>query len=206
MKQIKTLETYDQLKAISDPFKSKIIMKLLEKPYTGQQLSEFFGVSRAHIHYHLKTLEKNQLIYIAKREEKNGIIQKFYQSVARGFVPSVKLLPHAGEVEDSTRQLLARMIETTKSKLLSAPSESFQKGNKNPSQWSYLSSIWEVSATSEQFQDFIKNFFELVKDFEKQAKKHDEQTERNLYHLSIYGFQVEEPMFETPVEEEKRNE
>ncbi|GIN72992.1 transcriptional regulator [Bacillus sp. J14TS2] len=203
MKQMKVLETFDQLKALGDPFRAEIMMRLLEKPYTGQQLSELFNVSRATIHYHLKNLEKNELIYIVKTEEKNGIVQKFYQSVARGFTPSTELLPHVKEVGDSIRQLLVQMVEMTKSELLSAPSISFKKENETPSEWSYLSSIWEISATRDQFQEFIKEFYELVTRFEEEVKETDKEPEVNLYHLSVYGFQVEEPMFEVPIDDEK---
>lgn len=202
MKQIMTLKTYNQLKALADPFKAKMMMRLLEKPYTGQQLSEKFNVSRAHIHYHLKELERNELVEIVETKEKNGIIQKFYQSVARGFTPSTELLPHVKEVGDSSRQLFVQMIETTKNKLLSAPSESFhrKKASEDPSEWPVLGSIWEITATEEQFQRFIKQFFELVSALREQSKDNDDQTDVKLYHLSAYGFQVEEPMFEAPLE------
>lgn len=85
MKPMFTLTTYSQLKAMSDPLRVEMMMRLCERPYTGQLLSEKFGIPRAKIHYHLKELEKNGFIEIVYTEEKNGIVQKFYQSVARGF-------------------------------------------------------------------------------------------------------------------------
>ena len=85
-----TLTTYSQLKAISDPLRAEMMMRLCERPYTGQLLSEKFGISRAKIHYHLKELEKNGFIEIVYTEEKNGIVQKFYQSVAKGFTPAAE--------------------------------------------------------------------------------------------------------------------
>ena len=36
---------------------------------------------------------------------KNGIVQKFYQSVARGFTPAAELLPHLEIVSESGRQI-----------------------------------------------------------------------------------------------------
>lgn len=200
MKQMMTLTTYEQLRAISDPLRTKILMKLLEKPYTGQQLSEQFDLSRAKIHYHLKELEKNGLIEIVKREEKNGIIQKFYQSVARGFTPSVDLLPHSEEIGDATRTILYQMLAETQNRVLSAPAEAFLNAlNENPSDWNHLGSIWEIHATEEQFRDFIKNFFALVNQLKQQANQHSD-SKKKLYHLSAYGFEVETPMFEDPLE------
>ena len=77
MKPVLTLTTYSQLKALSDPLRSEMMIRLCERPYTGQLLSEKFGISRAKIHYHLKELEKNGLIEIVYTEEKNGIVQSF---------------------------------------------------------------------------------------------------------------------------------
>ena len=105
MKPVLTLTTYSQLKALSDPLRAEMMIRLCERPYTGQLLSEKFGISRAKIHYHLKELEKNDLIEIVYTEEKNGIVQKFYQSVAKGFTPATHLLPHLEIVSESGRQI-----------------------------------------------------------------------------------------------------
>lgn len=208
MKQMMTLQTRDQLKALSDPFKAEMMMRLLEKPYTGQQLSKHFKVSRAHIHYHLKELERNGLVEIVKKEEKNGIIQKFYESVARGFTPSAELLPHINEVGESSRQMLIQMIETTKGQLLAAPAKSFQKNStsEDPSDSAALSSISEITATEEQFRIFIKKFYGLINELQSYAQEKEKQSDTRLYHLSAYGFQVEEPMFKTAVEDENKRE
>ena len=72
-----TLTTYSQLKALSDPLRAEMMMRLCERPYTGQLLSEKFGISRAKIHYHLKELEKNGLIEIVYTEEKMGLFKSF---------------------------------------------------------------------------------------------------------------------------------
>jgi predicted transcriptional regulator len=196
-----TLTTYEQLRAISDPLRSELLMMLLQKPYTGQQLSEQLNISRAKIHYHLKELEKNGLIEIIKKEEKNGIVQKFYQSVARGFTASPDLLPHSEEIDEAARQIFFRMLEKTKSRVLSAPSEAFLKGgSERPSDWNHLGSIFEIRATEEQFQEFIKKFFTLVNDFDKQVEQNNKDANVKLYHVSAYGFQVDTPMFEEPLE------
>lgn len=208
MKQTMTVQTLDQLKAFSDPFKAEMMMRLLEKPYTGQQLSEHFKVSRAHIHYHLKELDRNGLIEIVKKEEKNGIMQKFYQSVARGFTPSAELLPHVNEVGESARQLLVQMVETTKNKLLAAPAEAFQQKNasEDPSERSSLNLISEITLTEEQFRAFIKKFYELIDTLQDEEKTAQNHPDAKLYHLSAFGFQVEEPMFEAPIEDKNNNE
>ena len=118
MKPVLTLTTYSQLKALSDPLRSEMMIRLCERPYTGQLLSEKFGISRAKIHYHLKELEKNGLIEIVYTEEKNGIVQKFYQSVAKGFTPLCRSITSFRNSKRIRSPNLLQMIERTKSQIL----------------------------------------------------------------------------------------
>ncbi|KMY50014.1 ArsR/SmtB family transcription factor [Peribacillus loiseleuriae] len=199
MKPMLTLTEHSQLKALSDPLRAEMMMRLLEKPYTGQQLSEYFNLSRAKIHYHLKELEKNQLISIVKKEEKNGIIQKFYQSVARGFTPSAELLPHLADISETSRQLLLQMAERTKSVILSAPENAFKlnKASENPSEWGYVGSMWQFSAKEEHFKDWIKKYFALMKEFSEITKEdHPSHPDSKIYYISTMAFQIDEPVMD----------
>ncbi|MGJ9458497.1 ArsR/SmtB family transcription factor [Oceanobacillus sp. CF4.6] len=199
MKQMLTLTNHSQLKALSDPLRAEMMMRLLEKPYTGQQLSAYFNLSRAKIHYHLKELEKNQLISIVKKEEKNGIIQKFYQSVARGFTPSAELLPHLTDISETSRQLLLQMAERTKSAILSAPEKAFKlnKASENPSEWDYVGSMWQFSAKEEHFKEWIKKYFALMQEFSELTKDDDvDHPDSKIYYISTMAFEIDEPIME----------
>lgn len=204
MKQMVTIKNHSQLKALSDPFRAEMMMRLLEKPYTGQQLSEHFNLSRAKIHYHLKELEKNELIEIVKKEEKNGIVQKFYQSVARGFTPAAELLPHTEEISETAKLLLFQMMERTKSQILAAPENAFlqKTASENPAEWGYLGSMWEVSATEEKFQEWNKRFFDLMEELRAHSKEAEQDPNGKLYHISAYGFQIEESVFQRAQDKE----
>ncbi len=195
MKSMFIIKEYDQLKALSDPFRIKLMMRLVEKPYTGQQLSELFEMSRARIHYHLKELEKLGLIEIVKTEEKNGIIQKFFQSVSSGFYPDASLLPHREEISETKRLMMYGMLERTMSRILEAPSSAFEEaGDKDPSDWNILASSWETTSSENNFKWFVKAYFELVGEFQKRARE-EKDVEQNVYYMTGIGFEVEESKF-----------
>ena len=206
MKQMMIIETYSQLKAVSDPLRAEMIMRLLERPYTGQQLSEIFKLSRARIHYHLKELEKNGLIEIVHTEEKNGIMQKFYQSVARGFTPSADLLPHKEEISESTRQVLMAMMERTKSRILSAPEQAFESrhSSEDPSEWGFVSSSWEITAKEEDFQNWIKKYFEIMYELSSMSKQAEEDPDAKLYYFHSAAFEIDESLFGKRLDGEKK--
>ncbi|QWC24738.1 winged helix-turn-helix domain-containing protein [Bacillus haikouensis] len=195
MKSMFIIKEYDQLKALSDPFRIKLMTRLVEKPYTGQQLSELFEMSRARIHYHLKELEKLGLIEIVKTEEKNGIIQKFFQSVSSGFYPDASLLPHREEISETKRLMMYGMLERTMSRILEAPSSAFEEaGDKDPSDWNILASSWETTSSEDNFKWFVKAYFELVGEFQKRARE-EKGVEQNVYYMTGIGFEVEESKF-----------
>nr|WP_245690152.1 winged helix-turn-helix domain-containing protein [Sediminibacillus albus] len=193
-----TLKTFEQLKALSDPFRGQLMMRLMEKPYTGQQLAAQFNLSRAKIHYHLKELAKNDLVEIVKTEEKNGIIQKFYQSTARGFSPSEQLLPYKEDLSEASRQMYTQMLERTKMRVLTAPPEAFQqeKATSDPSEWSHLSSTWEITATEEQFKRWLKKFFSLMEELRETSAEAEKDANGKLYSITAFGFEIDEPLFQ----------
>lgn len=198
MKAMLTLTTHEQLKALSDPLRSQMMMRLIERPYTGQQLAETLHLSRAKVHYHLKELAKNELITIVRTEEKNGIVQKFYQSVASGFVPAPALLPHKEEISEATRNLALESIERTRKQVLSAPEEAFQfdQSSENPSEWSFTIPTLEVTATEEDFKSFAAAFHQLMDQLRSKSKEAEQNPNAKLYHISTFGFQIEESSFD----------
>ncbi|MCA0972468.1 helix-turn-helix domain-containing protein [Halobacillus litoralis] len=196
MFDIKLLTTYEQLKALSDPFRSQLLLRLMEKPQTGQQLSEVFDLSRARIHYHLKELEKNELVEIVKKEEKNGIVQKFYQAVARGFVPDQSLLPYS-EMSETVRQTMMSMLERSKRRVLSAPEEALKEdtGSKDPSNWKYVSSSFEIKAREEDFKAWQAKFYDLMRELSEIQKK-EPTDDAKLYYIHLLGFHVDDGLYE----------
>ncbi|UOQ91645.1 ArsR family transcriptional regulator [Halobacillus shinanisalinarum] len=197
MKDIQLLTTHEQLKVLSDPFRSQLLLRLMEKPMTGQQLSEVFNLSRARIHYHLKELEKNDLVHIVKKEEKNGIVQKFYQSVASGFVADRSLLPHPEEMSETVRQMMINMLERSQKRVLSAPEEALhdETGSQDPSEWKYLSGAFEFKATENDFKAWLKKYFSLMEQLS-EIQKQNPSPDAKTYYFHSLGIQVDEPIFE----------
>lgn len=75
-----------QLKALSHASRVKILSSLADKPMTAKQLADQFGEEPAKTSYHVKQLLKVGLVELKfTRETQNGIIEKYYQAIAREF-------------------------------------------------------------------------------------------------------------------------
>jgi len=170
------IQTHEQLKAIADPLRTKILMNLVKQEYTGQQLAEMLGITRNNIYFHLKELEKHQVIQIVRKEEKNGIVQKYYRAVASRFIPEDHLLPSMDLIETS-RQVFMETVEVTRTKIESAPAASFALNSSNLEQRKNIASTYQMIATEENFHAFVEEFKKLLdKHFTKHEKYGKQET------------------------------
>lgn len=71
----------EQVKVVTDPYRSKILDVLSEKkePMTVKMIADELGEVPAKIHYHVKKLIAIDVLELARTEAINGIIAKFYK-------------------------------------------------------------------------------------------------------------------------------
>ena len=87
------LQNVEQLRAIADMLRMRIVDTLRERPMTVTQLGDTLDIAPAKIHYHVRELEKVGLLRLVETREKGGILEKYYQPIARDFsVPKELLL------------------------------------------------------------------------------------------------------------------
>ena len=187
-KNIKIITNHNQLKVLGDPFKNQVLTLLLEKAYTGQQLAKMLEVARSKVHYALTELENNELIHVVKKEEKNGIVQKFYRAVARSFIPDEQLLPQANDFEEFYRSFYLNIWSRAKVRALTAPDEAFQKDKAK------IAMQFEIKMQEEKFKAWLDKYEALVNELFESEDKDDE--DGNYYYLSSIGFQIDDPQFE----------
>ena len=77
------VEQFDQLRAIADPLRARILELLVQRPMTMPQLGEVFGETVAQMHYHVRELEKFGFLRLVEKRERGGFIEKYYRAVAR---------------------------------------------------------------------------------------------------------------------------
>jgi len=191
------LEQYEQLKVISDPMRTKMLMHLIEQPHTGQQLAQKLDVSRAKILYHLRELEKYQLIQLVEEEIRGGNVLKFYQAVARGFIPANHLL-NLVETKQATRQSYVEVLDRAKTRVLTAPERSFAPSSSDVEDWESLSFQQELRLSPEQFLTFTKRYRELLQEVEHDAST--DETDKKLYYVMATAFEIDAPLVQADEE------
>lgn len=86
-----TLTTPQQVKAIADPLRARILGIIQHQPATAKQLADRLGVAPGSIGHHLQILETAGLAQVIAHRLVHGIVAKYYTRTARIFTFEV---PH----------------------------------------------------------------------------------------------------------------
>jgi putative molybdopterin biosynthesis protein len=93
MEPLERLNTFEQLKILSDQRRLSILQHLMSGPATLSQLGRSLGEQPSWVRHHLKILEAANLVELVEVKVSEGYIEKFYQSKARAFLLQELLLP-----------------------------------------------------------------------------------------------------------------
>src|SRR4029450_1464268 len=80
-----TIRGREQLHAIGDPTRWRILGRLLESPASIQQLAQALGAAKGTIGHHVRVLEAAGLIRLAETTRVRGVTEKRYLRGARQF-------------------------------------------------------------------------------------------------------------------------
>ncbi|GAB0169230.1 winged helix-turn-helix domain-containing protein [Lysinibacillus sp. CTST325] len=191
MEKTQIVHTREQLKAISDPLRVQLLVLLIEKEYTGQQLSEVLEIPRSKVHYHLKALEKVNFIQLIREEVKGGTVQKFYRAVALSFLPGIELFPYADEISQANRMALIKTIDRVKERVFNAPSKAFFEDDKFATSMIQA----EVNLTKDQFEKISNKINELFDELILMEKENKSNPNTRMYYLGSFGFEITNAFF-----------
>jgi leucyl aminopeptidase (aminopeptidase T) len=108
-RELTVLHGEEQLRALSNPERVRILELLIDRPGTAKQVADWMGDTRGRAHYHIKALEKAGLVEIISRSERGGVVEKFYRAVARNFCLAQGIGEHAG-LTDAVRDLVSSQM------------------------------------------------------------------------------------------------
>jgi DNA-binding transcriptional ArsR family regulator len=164
------IHTLEQLRAVADVLRVQIIETLLDQPMTVTQLGDLLGMAPAKIHYHVRELEKVGLLQLVETREKGGILEKYYQPVARDFSVSNELFMSASS--DDSLAATGAWIDQVKSSFQRAFRASLEQKDEQP--FLVLGS-GRIYATAEEHKEIAKKIVDLFKSYENRRGIEGEQ-------------------------------
>jgi DNA-binding transcriptional ArsR family regulator len=171
--RISDLET---LKVISDPLRVQMLERIGLASDTGRlttvkQLSEDLDIPQTKLYYHIKLLEKHNLIQVAETRVVSGIIEKHYQVRARRIRAELDISKHTNLDRDEGMALTLASIATMFDTAYKNVERSFrhrlqETDSGDDEKIAMLSSQAVLQLSPEQAKSFIDKLNELVSEYE----------------------------------------
>lgn len=123
MDKTKVLHSIDEIKALSDPYRLKILNCFYEvkEPLTVKQIADRLGEVPANIHYHVKKLLQYGIVVLHHTEVVKGIIAKYYTPTAESFeIECEKEVDQAAKtlMLSETQRMIASIYDESKAVFL----------------------------------------------------------------------------------------
>jgi putative molybdopterin biosynthesis protein len=93
MKKIERVNSFDQIKSLSDPKRLAILQMLMNQPRTISQIGRALGEYPAGIRYHIQKLEQVQMVELSEVKISSGYSEKYYSAKSRAFLLQRMILP-----------------------------------------------------------------------------------------------------------------
>ncbi len=173
------IHTLKQLRAVADVLRIQIIDSLIDQPMTVTQLGDLLGMAPAKIHYHVRELEKVGLLQLVETREKSGILEKYYQPIARDFSVSYDLFMSAPS--DDSLAATGAYIDEVKLGFQRALRTSLEQKEEQPL---LILGSGRLYVTKEEHKELAKKIADLFKPYENQRGIEGEQ----LATFSLIGY------------------
>jgi putative molybdopterin biosynthesis protein len=93
MADVTFVNSFNQIKVLTDPRRLSILRLLMAEPATLTQLGQILGEHPAWVRHHLKKLEEVDLVEMITAQVSGGFVEKYYQAKARAFILQQTILP-----------------------------------------------------------------------------------------------------------------
>lgn len=157
------LETIEQLRAIADPLRVRIVEALALRPMTATQVGEELGEPAPKAHYHVRELERVGLARLVETRERGGILEKYYRAVAKTMRVPASLLQMAPP--DEVARTMEAFLSTVAGDFQTAISRSLNAGVTHFDQTALNLSGESLWMTPQEFQRTLKQAEELFKPY-----------------------------------------
>jgi DNA-binding transcriptional ArsR family regulator len=181
------LETVEQLQAIAEPIRYRMILLLRDRAMTGAQLARSLDLSRPRAHYYLKSLADVGLVKLKGEQISNGMIGKYYRAIANYFSYDCLAAqwrekqpgdPAALKIFKAISDFALTVLETSRDNIMQ--SEELARG---------YHSNFETALTDEQYESImtdLRNIYERLMEIRRQNRAEKDLLPTTTFRTTIF--------------------
>ncbi len=106
------IQKLEQVKALTDPLRQRILHALCQDALTTKQVAQQLGEKPTRLYHHVAALERAGLVQIVETRQKRGTVEKYYRAVAQKFVIDKKLFELTPGSEAALSEAQALIVST----------------------------------------------------------------------------------------------
>jgi DNA-binding transcriptional ArsR family regulator len=156
-----TAHSVEQLRAIADILRLRIVDLLQARPMTVTQLGDLLEMAPAKVHYHVRELERVGLLRLVETREKGGILEKYYQPVAKDISVSKTLFLTAPP--DESLAMTSAWFDQVKDGFQQAFRVALEQKDEQPN---LMLAFTHMHVTPDEHKQLAKQLYELLKPYE----------------------------------------
>ena len=190
------LETIEQMRALAEELRIRIIEALGKQAMTSKQVALLLNEAPAKVHYHLHELEKVGLVNLVDIREKGNMLEKYYRAVAKSISASETLFQRVPP--DETIAAVREFFQQISQRFMQVLAEAL-----NRQAWEEHISLHlageQLWMTNEEYQQLVKQINALVEPYKNPRSNAGEQEHtfvEIIYPAHLTAEQAEAP--ETP--------
>lgn len=178
---VKTLDDLEQLKALSDPLRLRILQALCGPPRTTKQVADYLDEKPTRLYHHVDALEAAGLIQLVHTRPKRGTLEKYFQAVARQFRADPSIFPRSGgAASDSSWQILgSQLLEGAAADLrrLATTARRDPKGEEDEDKFEAMIARIKVCTSPERLIEIYERLEELLAELSSDEEPEDIEAE-----------------------------
>lgn len=113
MEDFYSLDKMEQVKALAEPLRVRVLELLCQKPMTAKQIALALGEKPTKLYHHVEALERVGLINLTETRPVRGTTEKYYEAIARRFAIDRNLLKMMPEAAGEVAELFTGALEET---------------------------------------------------------------------------------------------
>ena len=173
------LETIEQLRAVADELRLRIVEQLAFQAMTVTQLAEVLGEAPNKLHYHVHELERVGLLKKVETREKGAILEKYYRAVAKNIIVPKTLL--GGMAPDEAVAMLNEVTQPFFQGMARAVEQMMRLSSEEQAHHLFQLSSSHYWMTTEEFAQVIKQVEALLRPYETRRGSVDEREQTVLW-------------------------
>jgi DNA-binding transcriptional ArsR family regulator len=120
MKEYRTLNTLNQIKAMAHPLRMRLLEAFSRTPLTTKQVAELLDEQPTKLYHHVSSLERAGLIKLIKTRKNRGTLEKYYRTAATRFTIDRRLFDFKSQAKDAVSEIqtvISSIFEETLSEM-----------------------------------------------------------------------------------------